>query len=855
MNRFYSISTALCLCLSFIIISCSTPPKGGVVGSNPHLEVINLSGVDVEVHQDSLVLATIKAGERQDFGSEKMSGEEYVALSAIDGSAIASITNALIIRNSENVWVIFPEEGETDAQAIHYEYTPADETLAISVRLQVRVKGFEEEIWIASKKRASNIILPQKELQMRYAYTYQKNTQDGGDLGFLEKRVVTHQENVLIPDYWKSYLAKVIPVLVTNKTERKLTVEQKDTQEEHLKYFLEKINGDLSLLPCTSRDFYIPIFNNERRLDYDLTDFKGGRASQKIEDPSRYFGDDADEKLNWELNERECDEVVHIPGGVKNAMLPVKAFYTLTKPGNGSDVSVSPAFEWESIAQTGKEPDLTTQYTVQISTQRDMSNDRHFTTPSNHLDLNQKEVLEAGKTYYWRVSDMQGKSSKVFRFQIAQQEEPIVEAGSDFQHTTDVQTDENGDMYSSGYFIEEPQPLLSTTGEAHLGAQVIVSKKNAQGEEIWTKKYYGSSDVYGKSIALDAQGNTYICGYFWGSIDLDGQSLKSKGGADVVILKITSNGSLAWYKSMGSVANDFATTIHIEGDDLYVAGSFRKTMKYETGSIKSMGSTDVFVTKIDRLSGEVRWVQPLGGLYMDFASEVQVSGQTIYVTGTQTLSQNKKDYNRGLFVSSLSVDEGHVNWSVKGYSSLYSKGTDLTIDSEGNIYVAATFAGVVSFDEPSGMEVRGGRRGSIMVLKLSGQGDVLNYLAIEADERSKASKIMVTITGKVLLAGSFSGSISTENGNGVTSEGKNDILIGILDRDLSIIELRSYGGSKNESAESLSIVGEGSEKFLLLGRTNSSSLKWSNRSSECSIISDEEQRYEIPFRVPFDVNE
>jgi hypothetical protein len=78
-----------------------------------------------------------------------------------------------------------------------------------------------------------------------------------------------------------------------------------------------------------------------------------------------------------------------------------------------------------------------------------------------------------------------------------------------WQYTIDA----SGNIYSTGYFslfARFDTTLLASSG----GGDVFVVKQNAGGNIMWAVKAGGSNSDRGTSIATDALGNVYVCGYF-----------------------------------------------------------------------------------------------------------------------------------------------------------------------------------------------------------------------------------------------------------------------------------------------------------------------------------------------------
>ncbi len=88
-----------------------------------------------------------------------------------------------------------------------------------------------------------------------------------------------------------------------------------------------------------------------------------------------------------------------------------------------------------------------------------------------------------------------------------------------------IVVDANGNVYTTGYFNGTadfdpgPERLI-----LHLLVleNIFISKLDASGNFVWAKKIGAASDDdEGFSIAVDASGNVYVTGYFFGTVDFD----------------------------------------------------------------------------------------------------------------------------------------------------------------------------------------------------------------------------------------------------------------------------------------------------------------------------------------------
>lgn len=104
---------------------------------------------------------------------------------------------------------------------------------------------------------------------------------------------------------------------------------------------------------------------------------------------------------------------------------------------------------------------------------------------------------------------------------------------------------------------------------------------------IWEKHFGGTDLDRGRAVTVDANNNVIICATL-GSLNADfgGVTLSTAGLDDVVIAKLTPNGSTVWAKRYGGTANDRPTGLAVAGTgDVWVAGSFFGTTDLGSGPV------------------------------------------------------------------------------------------------------------------------------------------------------------------------------------------------------------------------------------------------------------------------------
>lgn len=190
-----------------------------------------------------------------------------------------------------------------------------------------------------------------------------------------------------------------------------------------------------------------------------------------------------------------------------------------------------------------------------------------------------------------------------------------------------VRFDAAGAAYVSGVAENE----LPGTGATDGGR--FIAKYDADGGLPWTRQYGSEVGGYRSSfgsMAVDGQGNTYLCGSDE-SDRLHPQALVVKLGAD---------GQVLWQSRVTSGNSESASQVAVDGDgNVYIAGATDGDLWQRP----DWRDNDVFVAKFDS-DGDMQWVRQVlsrGGsneaardLVVDDSGQVYVCGSTSHcVTG------------------------------------------------------------------------------------------------------------------------------------------------------------------------------------------------------------------------------
>ncbi len=387
-----------------------------------------------------------------------------------------------------------------------------------------------------------------------------------------------------------------------------------------------------------------------------------------------------------------------------------------------------------------------------------------------------------------------------------------------------VAVDANGNVYSTGYFIDtadfDPsQGYYQLTGPPYLKHGCFISKLDSSGNFVWAKQFDGICTGY--SLVLDSKANVYIGGVFSDTVDFDpgtGVYKLNDSKSNYFIAKLDSAGSFKWAiqkaGSYDNIAIDAAANIYYDGgkvdssgkilwskyiptavhslalDDsanVYYTGRFRYTIDFDPGSgtynITSTkdknGNTtdDIFVCKLDS-GGNFIWAKKIGGIDNDEANSITVDKQgNIYYLAkfadTVDFDPGTSVYNMtGLMAISKLSSDGNFIWakSYKGnkYGSDIS-GFAITHDFASNVFITGYYRDSADFDPSSNVYMLKSKYGGYFLSKLDSEANFIWAKNINVGSAS----IVIDSANNLYTFGAFSGktdfdpSIDTFNMTGI----------------------------------------------------------------------------------------
>lgn len=360
-----------------------------------------------------------------------------------------------------------------------------------------------------------------------------------------------------------------------------------------------------------------------------------------------------------------------------------------------------------------------------------------------------------------------------------------------------------------------------------------ISANSDNGEFIWAKALggAGANDEFGDvgfSVFADEAGNVYTTGWFEGTADFDpGEgtyNLTSAGRADIFVSKLDSAGKFVWAKALGGEDVDGGYSIFVDGvGNVYTTGFFYDTADFDPGpgtfNLTSADGSGVFVSKLNS-AGEYVWAKALGGnsgtgIFVDEQGGVYTTGDFAgtadFDPGPGTFNLTSAGYD-DIFISKLD-SAGEFAWAKALGGSDPDYGSDIFVDSLGNVYTTGWFWGKADFDPGAGsFDLASAGGVDIFVSKLDGAGNFVWAKAMGGRGHDGSYGVFADEEGNTYTSGWFERIADFDPGEGtfnLTSAGWADIFVSKLDSAGDFIWAKALGGKFSDESYGIFVDGAG----------------------------------------------
>ncbi len=349
--------------------------------------------------------------------------------------------------------------------------------------------------------------------------------------------------------------------------------------------------------------------------------------------------------------------------------------------------------------------------------------------------------------------------------------------------------DDDGNVYATGTYRGNVNfsPGVPGFSESSTGGtdDIFVTKHAQDGSLLWVVSLGSFADDGGSDIAINANGEIIVSGYFRTTISytaISGTgSISSQGSEDAFVLRLTSDGQIIDMQSFGGPANVVATSVTADSDgNVYIAGWFLGDSDFNPGSsqhiLSSAGMRDVFVLKLDD-NGDFVWAQHYGGPENDSPTEIVHAQNSLFLSGT---FRNTADFSGGLGTGILNSqglddafllkisDDGDFDWVNAAHDAQSCTIRGLAVQSNGNVRVVGDFDSELVINIPGNtinIPTWGGS--DVFLGQINSGGEWESVIRLGSIENDRGWGVALNSTDELYVSMSFGADLSVPSGDGL----------------------------------------------------------------------------------------
>lgn len=367
---------------------------------------------------------------------------------------------------------------------------------------------------------------------------------------------------------------------------------------------------------------------------------------------------------------------------------------------------------------------------------------------------------------------------------LSQNWSPPLQWGSSGNETCDaLAISSDGSIFLAGTFLSDVQigdQTLETRGEE----DIFFLRTNASGDVRWAKRAGSRLGDEVAAIATDSEGNLVGAGSFWFDADFEATELTATQNPKAIFMvKYSADGQLQWAQAINGTNLKEVEALAIDAnDDILITGFFSDSIRIADTTLVAAGDTDLFVAKFTA-AGELRWALQQGQsgdtrgstLGLTSTGDAIVSGffnDTAIVAGERLIANTD---DRDLFLTRISAT-GEPLWARKAGGVFDKDPTALAVDDADNIYITGFLIGVMTLSPDLSIQSQTGTP-DFFIVKYDAAGNPLAARAFGGTLPQEPTDILVQ-DNTVLLSGFYQGAMAFDGFSFDAGFGVHSFLLG-----------------------------------------------------------------------------
>jgi len=360
--------------------------------------------------------------------------------------------------------------------------------------------------------------------------------------------------------------------------------------------------------------------------------------------------------------------------------------------------------------------------------------------------------------------------------------------------------------YDSGFVIAGY--TNSNNGDVtgyHGYVDVWLVKVDKHGSIQWERALGGSLVDVGYSVSQTSDSGYIVCGY---SESTDGDIKVNKGSFDLLILKVTKTGSLAWAKTYGGSGQDIGTFAQETKDHGYIAIGYSNSNDGDVSG--NHGGNDFWVLKLND-TGAIQWEKSFGGSSDDEGYYIEQTKDSNYIAcGYNNSNDGQVSFNHGLYdcwITKLN-DTGALVWEKSLGGSNYEEAESIHQTKDGGFITS----GFTYSNDGDVTGNHGSSDGWLVKLKSDGSLDWQKTIGGSSDE---VAEYVYESSDSALIITGFTNS---NDGDIAVNKGDFDYLLAKIDKSSNLLWTTTVGG---DSVDEAGCVVPSPNGYTMVGATKS----------------------------------
>ncbi len=337
----------------------------------------------------------------------------------------------------------------------------------------------------------------------------------------------------------------------------------------------------------------------------------------------------------------------------------------------------------------------------------------------------------------------------------------------------------------------------------------------------WVKPM-GAVASYARSVATDTENNVFVTGHFEDRIQMDETTILTNLGyltQDVFIGKFDPEGNLLWAHNIGGLESDVGLSIVTDlNGNCFITGSYYGPASFDSSTVLDESGT--FIAKYNS-GGKLLWANKISssvarGTDLATNSNGEIIGIDVFYDtakfNEQTIFTSKGGEDAYFFKYN---SDGVFQWARQISSEQTLAGNAIDIDSNNNILIAGNFLGIAHFDSSTTLSGSNGTSYfDAFIAKYNSNGDL--QWAKRGGGKCNGNGISTDGNNDILLTGSFADTINIDSTTSLISSGYSDIFV-LKYSPSGSLKWAKYAGADGSIASGQNITADANENIFITG--------------------------------------